>query len=106
MRSESVPRHRTPHRGFSLIGVLISLTVTLLVVALVFQTSRIVLRIYRTESRCVEWIAMASSLQREVVARCLAHGGRELASPRGQGLYYGVLSKPGSKFLDTDSNLE
>ncbi len=54
------PRARPPSKGFSLIEALISLFITLVVVALVYQTSRTLLTIYRTESRAVELSSMAS----------------------------------------------
>ena len=91
--------------GFSLIEVLISLFITLVVSLTVFQTSRILLNIYRTESRSVQRSSMVTRAFDDMIAE-ISQAGYGIGDGADVILPFLPDETPGSEHITVRSNTE
>jgi hypothetical protein len=101
----SMVQRRSSAIGFSLIEVLISLFITLVVALIVFQISRILLNIYRTESHSVQQSSMITRAFDDLIKE-ISRAGYGIGKGADVILPFLPAEAPGSEHITVRSNTE
>ncbi len=105
MIERSMAQKNSTASGFSLIEVLISLFITLVVGLIVFQTSRLLLKIYQTESNSVQQSSMVTRAFDDLIKE-ITRAGYGIGKGADSILPFLPDEVPGSEHITVRSNTE